>query len=76
MNLNTQEDKSINSNISSETYDRIKNTNSMNETEKKEQLVALDVLQEKGEKDFIKHVFTNPKTNKPLTYGEMRAKYG
>ena len=48
----------------------------MNETEKKEQIDALDVLQEKGENDFIKHVFTNPKTNKPLTYGEMRAIYG
>lgn len=61
---------------STETNNRIKNTNSMNETEKKEQIDALNVLQEKGEKDFIKHVFTDPKTNKPLTYGEMRARYG
>lgn len=61
---------------STEINNRIKNTNSMNETEKKEQLDALNVLQEKGEKDFIKHVFTDPKTNKPLTYGEMRERYG
>ena len=36
---------------------------------------ALDVLVEKGEKEFIKHVFTGEK-GKKLTYAQMRDRYG
>jgi len=44
---------------------------------------ALSVCETKGEKAFVKHVFTNPEDlNKPekeqrqLTYAEMRMLYG
>lgn len=49
---------------------------SMTEKEKKEQADALKVLSNKGTKEFIKYVFTDKETSKPLTYAEMRGRYG
>lgn len=45
--------------------------NGMDEKNKK----ALKVLQTKGEKEFIKHVFTGD-NGKRLSYAEMRMRYG
>ena len=36
---------------------------------------AIKVLAEQGDNAFIKHVFTGD-NEKPLTYSEMRARYG
>ena len=44
----------------------------MDEVNKK----ALEVLQTKGEKEFIKHVFTDQSTGKELSYAEMRMRFG
>lgn len=47
--------------------------NTMNQ----ENLDALKVLSTKGEKEFIKHVFSNRKNKKKnISYSEMRALYG
>lgn len=48
----------------------------MTPKEKEDQTKALEVLRKNGDKAFIKHVFTDPETGKPLNYGEMRARYG
>ena len=37
---------------------------------------ACKVLNAEGDKAFIKHVFTDQKSGKKLTYGEMRERYG
>ena len=37
---------------------------------------AINILQSKGKKEFIQHVFTDPKIGKTLSYSEMRALYG
>ena len=37
---------------------------------------AINILQSKGEKEFIKHVFTDQKIGKILSYSDMRALYG
>ena len=37
---------------------------------------AMDVWAEKGLDSAIKHMFTDDETGRPLTYGEMRARYG
>ena len=52
--------------------DKQTNNRGMDEANKK----ALEVLQIKGEKEFIKHVFTDQSTGKKLSYAEMRMRYG
>ena len=52
------------------------NITKMTPKEKQDQAKALEVLQKNGDKAFIKHVFTDPETGKPLDYREMRARYG
>ena len=37
---------------------------------------AMDVLTTKGMNAAIQHMFTDQETGRPLTYGEMRARYG
>jgi len=37
---------------------------------------AMDVLTTKGMNAAIQHMFTDQETGLPLTYGEMRARYG
>ena len=46
------------------------------EKEKKDQVDALNVLSNKGSKEFVKYVFTDRETEKPLTYAQMRERYG
>lgn len=48
----------------------------MTEEQKKIQADALKILSEKGYDAFVKHVFTNKETGKPLSYSEMRERYG
>ena len=48
-----------------------RNGNGMDTKNKK----ALHVLQTKGEKEFIKHIFTG-NDGERLSYAEMRARYG
>tara|TARA_Y100000389_G_C17322136_1_gene443653 strand:+ start:246 stop:452 length:207 start_codon:yes stop_codon:yes gene_type:complete len=52
--------------------DKQPNNQGMDEANKK----ALEVLQTKGEQEFIKHVFTDQSTGKKLSYAEMRMIYG
>ena len=52
------------------------NNQNTSEKENKEQVDALKILSEKGDKAFIKHVFTDKHTGKSLTYAQMREKYG
>ena len=49
----------------------VKNDNGMDAKNKK----ALEILQTKGEKEFIKHVFTGDNGER-LSYAEMRMRYG
>ena len=44
----------------------------MDEANKK----ALNVMNEQGPKEFIKHVFTDQETGRQLSYSEMRSRYG
>ena len=44
----------------------------MNEENKK----ALEVLNNKGKEEFMKHVFTDQETGRKLSYSEMRMRYG
>lgn len=37
---------------------------------------AMDVMATQGMDAAVKHMFTHPKTGKPMTYGEMRSLYG
>jgi len=37
---------------------------------------ALNVMNEQGPKEFIKHVFTDQETGRQLSYSEMRSRYG
>ena len=37
---------------------------------------AADVMKAKGMSAAIEHMFTDQDTGRPLTYGEMRARYG
>ena len=37
---------------------------------------AMDVLANEGEEAFMKNIFTDKKTGRALTYGEMRMLYG
>lgn len=56
--------------------ERVSKTNNMNNKEKQDQIKAIEVLEKEGDAAFVNHVFTDQKTGKPLTYGEMRARYG
>ena len=56
--------------------ERVFGTKSMNNKEKQDQIKAVEVLEKEGDAAFVKHVFTDQDTGKPLTYGEMRALYG
>lgn len=49
----------------------VRNGNGMDAKNKK----ALEILQTKGEKEFIKHVFTGDNGER-LSYAEMRMRYG
>lgn len=72
--INT-ENESISTPIPNTMSTHLKNSNSnsnMDEQNKK----AMDILNSKGEKEFIEHVFTDEKTNRRLTYAEMRCRYG
>lgn len=55
---------------------RVLGTKTMNNKEKQDQIKAAEVLEKEGDAAFVKHVFTDQATGKPLTYGEMRARYG
>ena len=44
----------------------------MDEANKK----ALNVLNNEGEEEFMKHVFTDQETGRKLSYSEMRMRYG
>ena len=68
--INTEND-SISTPIPNTMSTHLKNSN-MDEQNKK----AMDILNSKGEKEFIEHVFTDEKTNRRLTYAEMRCRYG
>ena len=74
--INTENDSistPIPNTMSTHLKNHLKNNNSnMDEQNKK----AMDVLNSKGEEEFIKHVFTDEKTNRRLTYAEMRDRYG
>lgn len=54
----------------------VSKTNNMNNKEKQDQIKAVEILEKEGDASFVKHVFTDQDTGKPLTYGEMRARYG
>lgn len=46
--------------------------NNMNDRNKK----AMEVMINKGINESVKHMLIDDITGKPLTYGEMRARYG
>ena len=45
-------------------------------TDEKKQIEAINILKTKGTRAFITHVFTDKETGKPLSYSEMRERYG
>ena len=55
-----------------ETADKYSRRNGMD----KRNTTALHVLETQGSKAAIKHMFTDDKTGRELSYAEMRSRYG
>lgn len=70
--LDTQQDGSMSGVVSTVSKVGIIDKNNMDEANRK----AIEILEKDGMSAAIKNMFTDKKTGRTLTYGEMRTLYG